>query len=125
MKKFVFAAALGLLAAPVLADGIHTRDLGAGGTGDECLARAERAIRAYIRSSNDPSPDVSVGDWSASGFNLQPGNVDAQIACPYRDNISSIVLLFTHSSGEQSEREAVALGIRDAWNADTGPRPTK
>lgn len=125
MKKLVVSLGAFLLATPVWADGIHTRDLGEGGTGAECLARAERAIRAYARNHSGPNTVINSGDWSAHGFDLQPGDVDVQIACPYRNNISSIVLLFSHSRGEQADREAVIDGINDAWHADNGGAPSK
>lgn len=129
MRLGLLTAALAILAAQASADGYHTRDMGAGGSGEECMERAEAAIRAYAAEpgNSDGGTIINSGDWSVQGFDLLPGDVDVQIACPYRNNVASIVLAISHSRGSHDERAAVIDGITEHWNAyeEHQGRPSK
>jgi len=117
MRNLVFSLPLMLIPAMALADGFHTRDLGSGGSPQECMDRARQAIRTYAQQNGTPNATVNEGSWSVHGFDFLPGNVDVQIACPYRDNFTSIVLLTAHSSGERDDRVAVVDGIAALWDS--------
>lgn len=129
MRLGLISAALAVLATQASADGYHTRDMGAGGSGEECMQRAEAAIRAYAAEpgNSDGGTVINSGDWSVQGFDLLPGDVDVQIACPYRNNIASIVLAISHSRGEEAQRVEVIDGITEHWDAyEAAPaRPSK
>ena len=110
---------------PALADGFFTRDLGDGGSPEQCLNRAEQTLNAYVRESGSGRAVVLRGSWSVDGYYLEPGNVNVQIACPYRDSYVSIVLAVGHSTGAESERAAVVDRIDALWNnpgAGSAPR---
>ncbi len=125
MRVLLTAVVVSLVPGLGLADGIFTRDLGAGGTSAQCMTRAERALQAYAQSVGMSPTEVTMGSWSAQAFDLPPGAVDVQIACPYRDNVSEVVLLFAHSQGSDSEREAVVMAIASYWENDASPGATK
>ena len=122
MRGAFIAAVVALVPGLALADGFHTRDLGSGGSPDQCMARARAAVEGYARQAGTPNATINEGSWSVQGFDLAPGNVDVQVACPYRDNISSIVLLIAHSRGDNADRVAVVDGISAFWDGtNTGP----
>lgn len=123
MRAFGMAAALALLPAVAAAGGFLTRDLGHGGTGQECIERAREAIDIYSVEFGLPMPDHDGESWAAYGFGLPPGNVSVQIACPYRDNMAVVVLLTAYSEGTDQDRRTVIETISDIWGHLVDPTP--
>jgi hypothetical protein len=117
-----FAAAL-TAAPPALADGFWTHDLGAAGTPEACLDRASRAMETYFRQNGVTDGLVQVADWSVQGYDLPPGDVQAQFVCPYRDGVVEIALLFTYSAGPESDRHAVVESLTAIWDRLGAPVP--
>ncbi|GAB4276436.1 MAG: hypothetical protein Kow0013_30150 [Pararhodobacter sp.] len=117
MRILSTAAFLTLLPTLALADGFYTRDLGGAGSPQDCLARGRAAIQAYANQSGTPNATINEGSWSVHGFDLQPGNVDVQIACPYRNNVVEVALLVAHSRDDREDRVAVVDGISAHWDA--------
>lgn len=117
MRRLVLSLPILLMPALAQAEGFHTRDLGSGGAPQECMTRARQAIQTYAQQNGTPNATVNEGSWSVHGFDFRPGNVDVMIACPYRDNFTSIVLLVSHSEGELADRTAVVDGISALWDA--------
>lgn len=116
---FRIVAAAVMAFSPVLAqaEGFMTRDLGEGGTPDACMFRAQRALNAYAMEPGNANVIVVSGTWSVAGYNLQPGNVDIEITCPYRNSYVSIALMTAHSEGQESERFAMLDAVELRWNA--------
>ena len=112
-------AAVVLAMAPALAqaEGFYTRDLGEGGAPDACMSRAQRALNAFAMEPGNAGALVVSGAWSVAGYNLQPGNVDVEFACPYRDSFVSIVLMSAHSDGDENQRIFIADALEQRWNA--------
>jgi hypothetical protein len=129
MKKIIAATLFALLPAAASADGFYTRDLGSGGHYEACVERARQAIQMYANQNGTPNATVNTGSWSAHGFDLMPGETDVQIACPYRDNMSDIVLLTVHNRDSRDDRITVVEGIAALWDqlegGGGGAAPTK
>lgn len=127
MKKIFATTLFVLFPAIASADGFYTRDLGSGGDPEACVERARQAIQMYANQTGTPNATVNTGSWSAHGFDLMPGETDVQIACPYRNNVSEIVLLTVHNRNSRDDRIAVVDGISALWDqlAAGGAAPTK
>lgn len=106
--------------AAALANGFLTRDLGAGGHYEDCLARAVQSLQFYVDRMGAHRAEIDQGAWAAYAFGVPPGSVDVQIACPYRNNMSDIVLLTTHSSGGLDDRQTVLNNIAEIWESLEG-----
>jgi hypothetical protein len=117
MRILSTAALVTLLPTLAFADGFYTRDLGEAGSPQDCLARGRAAIQGYANQTGTPNATINEGSWSVHGFDLQPGNVDVQIACPYRNNVVDITLLVAHSRDNREDRIAVVDGISAQWDA--------
>lgn len=125
MKRVVLAAALCVaLPASAFANGLLTRDLGAGGHYEDCLARALQTLQIYVDRTGGRNNDISSGDWSAFAFHLRPGPVDVQIACPYRSNMSDVVLMTIHSTGHRDDRQTVLNSLAEIWDSLEGGLPS-
>ncbi|WP_417628347.1 hypothetical protein [Pararhodobacter aggregans] len=103
------------------ADGFYVRDLGEGGAPEACMAQALAALTAYAADTGTPGAVIQAGIWSVDAYDLQPGAVDVDISCPYRDGYVGVVLMTAHSAGSEAERAAVIDGINGHWDSD--PRP--
>lgn len=119
LRPLAIAACVALAPGLAAADGFYTRDLGDGGAPAECMARAQQAIQAYVQQSGTAA-SVLTGTWSVDAYDLAPGNVDVELACPYRDSHVTVALLVTHSSGSEQERVTVLDGITAFWNSPGG-----
>ncbi len=116
MNKLIGAMVLALLPGMAAAEGFYSRDVGEGGSPEACLSRARQAVETYARRNGTPNAIVVQGAWSLSGYDLYPGQVDVQVACPYRDNIASIVVVTGHSDGNEADRITVIEGIGAIWD---------
>lgn len=106
-----------LVPSPAVAEGFYTSDLGEGGAPDACIFRAQRTLNAYAVNSGFPQTTILSGAWSTDGYDLQPGDVDVQFLCPYRDSHVSVALLVGHSDGADADRIAVVEALVALWNA--------
>lgn len=98
------------------ADGFYVHDLGDGGAPEACMAQALAALSAYATATGTPGAVIQAGVWSVDAYGLEPGGVDVDIACPYRDNHVGVALLTAHGTGAEEDRAAVADGITGYWN---------
>jgi hypothetical protein len=120
MRASLFLSAFLLAAAPSWALGFLTHDLGAAGSGEECMQRARQTLDAYSARYGQPSTEVVASQWTASAFSVLPGNADMQIACPYRNFQVEVALLIIHSQGPVSERETILNRVLEIWAATPG-----
>jgi hypothetical protein len=117
-RRLILCAVLALAGVPTTgaADGFMTRDLGTGGDPGQCLDRAERAMNDWFRTNGVTGGLVQRGDWSVQGYDLPPGNVQVQIACPWRNDQVLVALMFSYSTGPESDRVAVIDGLDAIWH---------
>lgn len=116
-RQILAAAGLAVaVAGGAQAEGFYTYDLGVGGHYEQCYDRAARALRGYALRHSGADTELVESEWSIEIYNLQPGDVDVQILCPYRNQQSEIVLMVGHSEGLSQDRERVIHAIRDRWN---------
>jgi len=121
LRAVAAAAWLAALPGAGLADAFHVADLGAGGTGAECLSRAQATLGTYLTRHGRPAADVASGSWSASMFGVTGDRLNVNIACPYRDNISEVVLLTIHEVGEGEHWNALIDELIEIWDSDPAP----
>lgn len=117
MRSIVAAVVLALVPALAWADGFYTHDLGEGGTADACTFRAQRALNAFLMEAGQDGATMASGTWSVDGYNLQPGNVDVEFLCPYRDVQVPVALIVSHSAGSENDRVAIVTALVERWNA--------
>jgi hypothetical protein len=122
MRTSLFLCAFLLAATPSWAVGFLTHDLGASGSADDCMERARQTLETYSARFGQASTEVVASQWTASAFNVLPGNADVQIACPYRSFQVEVALLIVHSQGPVTERETILNRLLDIW-ATTSSRP--
>lgn len=120
MRSLVVLAFCALMPATALANGFLTRDLGDGGPYELCLDRAVQSLQIYVDRTGARQAELDQGNWAAYAFGLRPGSVDVQIACPYRNNMSEVVLLTVHSTGGPDDRETVLSNIAEIWDSLEG-----
>ncbi|MCC6001415.1 MAG: hypothetical protein JJU19_11215 [Pararhodobacter sp.] len=120
MRSLIVCAVCALMPVTASANGFLTRDLGSGGPYQDCLDRAVQSLQIYADRTNARQAELDQGSWAAYAFGMPPGSVDVQIACPYRNNISEIVLLTTHSTGGPHDRETVLSNIAEIWESLEG-----
>jgi hypothetical protein len=115
----VFAAAIlgaGLHAGDARAVGFLTHDLGAAGSYEDCIARAERTLNAYVARYRNTGSEVVTSDWTSSAFMVDPGDADVNIACPYRNFQVEVALITVHSRGDEAERETILDRLLQLWD---------
>ncbi len=116
MRHILAACVLALAPAMASADGFYNRDVGDGGAPAACMARARQAIEAYARRIGMPNTTVYHGSRTVAAYGLQPGNVNVQIACPYRSDRAEIVLVTAHSTGTEQDRITAVEGVSAIWD---------
>ncbi|RMD93835.1 MAG: hypothetical protein D6811_04165 [Alphaproteobacteria bacterium] len=110
-----------VMAAPAFAEGMGVRDYGEVVDRPTCLARAEAAMRAYLRQHGITNPDhVVPTEWTVYGWDFPPGNNDIVVMCPVVAGGVINAFFFQHGQGSPEERQQMGDALEALWNVAVG-----
>ncbi|MCP5036879.1 MAG: hypothetical protein GY945_04680 [Rhodobacteraceae bacterium] len=120
MKHFpiLHVAALSLLlpftASQGLAEGWSVYDLGEMADRETCKSKARNVINSYIFKYG--GGNTSEASWSVYGYDLEPGDQDAVIMCPWVPGGGVMAILNVHGETSDEQRIFTADTIDLFWN---------
>lgn len=115
IKSVYAAAALALMAGPVMADNFANIDLLAVETQQTCMAQARQALVILASENGSDNPDITQGSWSTFGWDFPPRAVDISIICPDIDGVT-YPFATGHTSGEGNDPGDMIERLAEIFN---------